>query len=53
MDALFGEDLCENGCLLNVKRGPFGMDIGVQYAANAVRVGNLLWEPAKIKLDPR
>ena len=23
MDALFGEDLCENGHLLNVKRGPF------------------------------
>jgi hypothetical protein len=36
MDALFGEDLCENGCLLNVKRGPFGMDMVIQYAANAV-----------------
>ncbi|KAI9450260.1 hypothetical protein F5148DRAFT_1290930 [Russula earlei] len=51
MDALFGEDLRENGRLLNVKRGPFGMDMVVQYAANAVRAGNLLWEPTKIKLD--
>ncbi|KAI9449909.1 hypothetical protein F5148DRAFT_1152987 [Russula earlei] len=51
MDALFGEDLRENGGLLNVKRGPFGMDMVVQYAANAVRAGNLLWEPTKIKLD--
>ena len=45
------EDLHENGRLLNVNRGPFGMDMVVQYAANAVRAGNLLWEPAKIKLD--
>ena len=29
IDALFGEDLCKNGCLLNVKRGPFGMDMVV------------------------
>ncbi|KAI9431128.1 hypothetical protein F5148DRAFT_1311946 [Russula earlei] len=51
MDALFGEDLHENGHLLNVKRGPFGMDMVIQYAANAVQAGNLLWEPTKIKLD--
>jgi hypothetical protein len=51
MDALFDEDLRENGRLLNVKKGPFGMDMVVQYAANAVRAGNLLWELAKIKLD--
>ncbi|KAI9510593.1 hypothetical protein F5148DRAFT_1281794 [Russula earlei] len=40
-----------NGHLLNVKRGPFGMDMVVQYAANSVQAGNLLWEPTKIKLD--
>ncbi|KAF8240066.1 hypothetical protein L208DRAFT_1374400 [Tricholoma matsutake] len=51
MDVLFGEDLRINGHLLNVTRGPFRMDMVIQYAANAVRAGNLLWEPAKIKLD--
>jgi hypothetical protein len=51
MDVLFGEDLRKNGHILNVKRGPFGMDMVIQYAANAVRAGNLFWEPAKIKLD--
>jgi hypothetical protein len=51
MDTLFGEDLHVNGCLLNVTRGPFGMDMVIQYAAKAVQAGNLLWEPVKIKLD--
>ena len=27
------------------------MDMVVQYAENAVRASNLLWEPVKIKLD--
>ena len=36
MDALFGEDLRVNGRLLNVTRGPFGMDMVIQYAVNAV-----------------
>ncbi|KAI9431833.1 hypothetical protein F5148DRAFT_1295922 [Russula earlei] len=33
MDALFGEDLCKNGHLLNVKRGQFGMDMVIQLLA--------------------
>jgi len=51
MDALFGEDLHKNGHLLNVMSGPFGMVMVIQYAANAVQAGNLLWELVKIKLD--
>ncbi|KAI9507354.1 hypothetical protein F5148DRAFT_1285336 [Russula earlei] len=34
MDVLFGEDLHENGHLLNVKRGPFGMDMVIHEHTN-------------------
>jgi hypothetical protein len=52
LDALFGEDLRNaDGRLPNVLRGPFGMDMVVQYIEDVVAAGHLLWEPTKPKLE--
>jgi hypothetical protein len=52
MDILFGEDVRNNaGRLTNVLRGPFGMDMVMEYLSKSVKNGSLLWEPVKPKLE--
>lgn len=52
MDLLFGNDVRDkNGNLYNITRGPFGMDLVVNYALNAVKAGHLLWEAALPKFS--
>ncbi|KAE9390338.1 hypothetical protein BT96DRAFT_1002346 [Gymnopus androsaceus JB14] len=47
MDLLFGNDVHDqDGKLCNITRGPFGMDLVVEYALNAVKAGYLLWDAA-------
>ena len=52
MDNLFGAELRDaDGRLLNVKQGPFGMDMIIKYLDEACQAGNLMWDLALIKLD--
>ena len=52
MDALFGHELRDsNGRLLNVKRGPFGIDLVLKYLDDAASEGTLNWDLAAIKID--
>jgi hypothetical protein len=52
MDNLFGEELRDAaGRLLNVKRGPFGMDMVTKYFDEACQAGNLMWDLVLIKVD--
>ena len=47
MDLLFGNDVHDqDGKLCNITQGPFGMDLVVEYALNAVKAGYLLWDAA-------
>lgn len=52
MDNIFGAELCDaDGRLLNVKRGPFGMDMVTKYLDEACEAGFLMWDLALIKVD--
>lgn len=52
MDALFGHDLRNSdGRLLHVKRGPFGINLVLQYCDDAASKGTLNWDLAAIKID--
>lgn len=51
MDILFGEDVRNGGRLANILRGPFGMDMVMEYLSKSVNEGSLLWEPVKPKLE--
>ncbi|KAJ3847239.1 hypothetical protein EV368DRAFT_69273 [Lentinula lateritia] len=47
MDLLYGNDVRgADGKLLNITRGPFGLDLVVGYIQSAVDAGHLLWEAA-------
>jgi len=50
MDALFGEDVRNsNGCLQNIMRGRFGMDMVISYLKEAISLGHLQWAAAQPK----
>ena len=53
MDLLFGEDVRDKATqrLLNVKRGPQGMDLVFKYINEATDTGCLVWDIAQIKVD--
>ncbi|KAJ4477153.1 hypothetical protein J3R30DRAFT_171917 [Lentinula aciculospora] len=47
MDNLFGHDICNNNVrLINILRGPYGMDLVVGYCQHAVDGDHLLWDAA-------
>ncbi|KAK1217163.1 hypothetical protein PQX77_020171, partial [Marasmius sp. AFHP31] len=50
MDVLFGENVRDtDGNLVNIMRGPLGMDLVVKYLQQAVTAGDLDWEAAQPK----
>ena len=53
MDILFGEDVQDKTTrhLINVKCGPFGMDMVFKYITKATNSGLLVWDLAQIKVD--
>jgi hypothetical protein len=53
MDALFGNDVRDpvTGRLVNIRRGPFGIDLVVKYLREATDAGYLLWNIAILKVD--
>lgn len=51
MDALFGEDLRNTeGRLPNIMRGPFGLDMVVDYLEEVILLGSLPWEALQPKM---
>jgi hypothetical protein len=52
MDILFGDDVRNSeGRLQNVKRGPHGMDLVVDYITNCARAGTLPYDIAILKIN--
>lgn len=51
MDALYAEDLRQDGKLPNVYRGPYGLDLVAEYFEKCVDVGALPWDIAAIKVQ--
>ncbi|KAJ7061764.1 hypothetical protein C8F01DRAFT_1252542 [Mycena amicta] len=52
VNAVFGAELVdEHRKPANLRRGPLGMEQFAKYIVSAVKDGNLLWEPALVKLD--
>ena len=52
MDILFGENVRDgNGRLSNLRRGPYGMDLVIEYLLQVMERGFLLWEAALVKVE--
>jgi hypothetical protein len=52
MDILFGENVRDgNGRLSNLRRGPYGMDLVIEYLLQVTERGFLLWEAALVKVE--
>ncbi|KAF8228160.1 hypothetical protein L208DRAFT_1292928, partial [Tricholoma matsutake] len=52
LDILFGENVHNSdGCLQHIMRGPFGMDMVVQYIEEATATGELLVDAAMPKIE--